>query len=132
MIELHIYLEPSAGMEEQLESVFRNSFVPAISVQEGFRRVVLLKVRDALRQYQIELAFESEDLRLKWVDSRDARSRFRRSPPCANRSLGLGLMSYSSTSAIRNVPELGKDEVLQPSCSTLPDVMTLIPVAAGG
>jgi heme-degrading monooxygenase HmoA len=69
MIELHIYLEPFAGQESELESVFAEVFVPAISVQEGFRRVALLKVRDAIRQYRIELAFESEALRLRWVAS---------------------------------------------------------------
>ncbi len=76
MIELHIYLEPFAGQESQLESVFREAFVPAISVQEGFRRVALLKVRDALRQYRIELAFESEELRLKWVASPEHQKAF--------------------------------------------------------
>ena len=78
MIELHIYLEPLAGQESKLESLFREAFVPAISVQEGFRRVALLKVRDALRQYRIELAFESEALRLKWVASREHEASFPR------------------------------------------------------
>ncbi|MEJ2170579.1 MAG: antibiotic biosynthesis monooxygenase [Desulfobacterales bacterium] len=76
MIELHIYLEPVAGMEAQLESAFREAFVPAISVQEGFRRVALLKLRDALRKYRIELAFDSEDLRMKWVDSKEHQEAF--------------------------------------------------------
>jgi len=76
MIELYIYLEPNAGMEAQLESVFRDSFVPAISIQEGFRRVALIKARDALRQYQIVLAFDSEDLRMKWVDSKEHQEAF--------------------------------------------------------
>ncbi len=76
MIELHIYLEPFAGKENELESVFRDAFVPAISVQKGFRRVALLKVRDALRQYRIELAFDSEELRLDWVASREHQAAF--------------------------------------------------------
>jgi len=76
MIELYIYLEPNAGMEAQLESVFRDSFVPAISVQEGFRRVALIKSRDALRHYRIVLAFDSEDLRMKWVDSKEHQEAF--------------------------------------------------------
>jgi len=76
MIELYIYLEPNTGMEAQLESVFRDSFVPAISIQEGFRRVALIKARDALRQYQIVLAFDSEDLRMKWVDSKEHQEAF--------------------------------------------------------
>jgi heme-degrading monooxygenase HmoA len=76
MIELHIYLEPFAGQESKLESVFAEVFVPAISVQEGFRRVALLKVRDAIRQYRIELAFESEALRLRWVASPEHQTAF--------------------------------------------------------
>ena len=76
MIELYIHLEPNAGMETQLESVFRDSFVPAISVQEGFRRVALIKSREALRKYQIVLAFDSEDLRMKWVDSKEHQEAF--------------------------------------------------------
>jgi heme-degrading monooxygenase HmoA len=69
MIELHIYLEPFAGKENEVEKVFRDAFIPAISVQDGFRRVAMLKVRDALRQYRIVLAFDSEEMRLKWVAS---------------------------------------------------------------
>ena len=76
MIELHIFLEPFAGQEEQLESVFKGSFVPAISIQEGFRRAALLKMTDALRKYQIEIAFDSEELRLKWVASKEHQDAF--------------------------------------------------------
>lgn len=76
VIELHIYLEPFAGKEQDLEAAFRDFFVPAISVQDGFKRVTLLKVRDALREYRIVLAFESEELRLKWVDSPEHRDAF--------------------------------------------------------
>ncbi len=78
MMEMHITLEPFAGKEAELESTFRDAFVPAISIQKGFRRVALLKVRDALRDYRIELAFESEDLRLKWVSSAEHQAAFPR------------------------------------------------------
>ena len=71
MIELHIYLEPFDGKEKEFESLFRSEFVPAIRIQEGFQRVTLIKKRDALREYQINLAFDSEPLRLKWVDSKE-------------------------------------------------------------
>jgi heme-degrading monooxygenase HmoA len=76
MIELHICLEPFAGKESELESVFRDTFIPAISVQKGFRRVALLKVRDALRLYRIELAFDTEKLRLDWVASPEHQQAF--------------------------------------------------------
>jgi heme-degrading monooxygenase HmoA len=67
MIELQIYLEPTAGNEEKLEDLFRTRFVPAISKRPGFVRVALLKSRDAVREYQLCLSFESEELRLEWV-----------------------------------------------------------------
>lgn len=67
MIELRIYLEPHAGKEQELEQIFRSQFVPAISKRPGFVRVALLKKRDAVREYELCLSFESEDLRLQWV-----------------------------------------------------------------
>ena len=76
MIALQIYLEPFAGKDEELERKFKDVFVPAISVQKGFIRVSLLKSRDALREYRIELVFESEDLRLQWVASKEHQEAF--------------------------------------------------------
>jgi len=73
MIELHIYLEPIEGKETELESLYWREYVPGISVQEGFQRTTLIKRRDALRQYQINIAFDTEELRLKWVDSKEHR-----------------------------------------------------------
>ena len=71
MIELHIYMEPLAGMEEEFETLYRTEYEPGIRIQEGFRRTTLLKKRDALREYQIDIAFDTEDLRMKWVVSRE-------------------------------------------------------------
>ena len=71
MIELHIYLEPHEGKEKDLESLYHKEYVPGIRIQQGFNRTTLLKRRDALREYQIDIAFESEDLRLKWVGSNE-------------------------------------------------------------
>ena len=71
MIELHIYLEPQAGKEAELESLYWKEYVPGIKVQEGFQRTALLKKSDALRLYQIDITFDSEDLRLKWVGSKE-------------------------------------------------------------
>ncbi|MBN1676224.1 MAG: antibiotic biosynthesis monooxygenase [Kiritimatiellae bacterium] len=71
MIELHICLEPFAGKERDFEALYRDAYVPGISGQAGFRRTTLLKRRDALREYQIHITFESEPLRLKWVASRE-------------------------------------------------------------
>ncbi len=71
MIELHIYLEPYAGKEKELEGLYLREFVKGIKTQEGFQRTTLLKKRDALREYQINFEFDSEPLRLKWVDSKE-------------------------------------------------------------
>jgi heme-degrading monooxygenase HmoA len=71
MIELHIYLEPFEGKEKALESLYLKDYVPGIEIQEGFLRTTLLKKRDALREYQIDIAFDTEDLRLKWVKSKE-------------------------------------------------------------
>lgn len=71
MIELHIYLEPFDGKESELESLYWRDYVPGISIQKGFQRTTLIKKRDALREYQIIITFNSEELRLKWVDSRE-------------------------------------------------------------
>jgi len=71
LIELHIYLEPIPGKEKELELLYYNDYVPAISAQEGFQRTTLLKCRDSLREYQIDITFDSEELRLKWVDSKE-------------------------------------------------------------
>jgi len=78
MIEFHIDLEPFAGKEGEFESVFYDAFVPAISVQKGYRSIVLLKAREALRRYHIEFTFDSEDLRLQWVASREHQEAFPR------------------------------------------------------
>lgn len=71
MIELHIFLEPFEGKEKDLESIYWKEYVPGISIQKGFQRTTLLKKRDALREYQIHISFESEALRLQWVNSKE-------------------------------------------------------------
>lgn len=71
MIELHIYLEPHDGKEGELESLYWKEYVPGIKNQQGFQRTTLLKRRDALREYQVDITFDSEVLRLKWVDSKE-------------------------------------------------------------
>ena len=69
MTVLQIYLDCSDGRQPDLETTFRNVFVPAIRVQEGFVRVALIRSVENNREYQIELAFTTEALRKRWVDS---------------------------------------------------------------
>ena len=71
MIELHIFLEPHDGKERELESLYWGEYVPGITIQEGFQRTTLLKKRDALRAYQIDITFDSEALRVRWVESKE-------------------------------------------------------------
>jgi heme-degrading monooxygenase HmoA len=71
MIELHIYLEPHDGKERELETLYLQEYVPGIKIQEGFQRTTLLKNRDSLREYQINITFDSEELRLNWVASKE-------------------------------------------------------------
>ena len=71
MIELHIYLEPDEGKEDALESLYFREYIPGIKIQQGFQRTTLLKKRDALREYQLNITFDSEQLRLRWVESKE-------------------------------------------------------------
>ena len=71
MIQLHIYLEAQPGKEHALEQVYRDKYVPAIVVQDGFVSTVLLKSSAAVRRYQIDIAFAAETKRLTWVASRE-------------------------------------------------------------
>lgn len=69
MIELHIYLDLLEDKGPELEAVYRKEFVPVISRWEGFQRATLLRKRDARSEYELDLVFSSEALRLKWADS---------------------------------------------------------------
>ena len=71
MVGLQIYLTVTNGKEGDLENAFKTAFAPAIKKQEGFKTVFMLKSTAAIRTYQINLYFESEDLRKKWVASDD-------------------------------------------------------------
>ncbi len=76
MIELQINLEALPGKEEKLEKVFDTVFVPAISVQKGFKSVSLLKQSNTMRGYQIQLRFDTEEQRLAWVASDEHQKAF--------------------------------------------------------
>ena len=67
MIGLKIYLTLKDGMDQGLIDAYKNSFQPAIKVQEGFRNVMLLKKQDSLCTFQINLFFDTEEQRQAWV-----------------------------------------------------------------
>lgn len=74
MIQLHIYLDVAPGKEQALEEAYRKAYVPAITVQEGYVSATLLKSSSAMRRFQIDIAFETEEKRLKWVASKEHRT----------------------------------------------------------
>ena len=69
MVALHIdlQLKPDAG--SALEETFREVFRPAVSAQQGFVDVALLRSGSESNAYRLVIAFESEALRLKWVET---------------------------------------------------------------
>jgi heme-degrading monooxygenase HmoA len=67
MIVLQVDLRVREGAAPALEKTFREVFRPAISAQEGFVEVELLKSRTAADRYCLVIKFASEPLRLQWV-----------------------------------------------------------------
>ena len=68
-MELHVHLTAIAGHANQLEEAFREAFYPAISKQAGFRHSDLLRMPDKDGEYVLTIAFESEDLRVRWANT---------------------------------------------------------------
>ncbi len=68
-MELHVHLTAKTGHADQLESAFREAFYPAISKQAGFRHSDLLRMPDKDGEYVLTIAFESEDLRVRWANT---------------------------------------------------------------
>jgi len=78
MIALHIYLKAKPGQREAIERCYREDYVPAITIQQGFRSTTLLRPYDpataqrigavtAEFDYEIDIAFDTEDQRMRWA-----------------------------------------------------------------
>lgn len=77
MIALHIYLRVRAGGEADLERVYRQAYVPAITPQRGFRSTTLLRTYGATQSaeisgqrdwpYEIVIIFDAEEDRRAWA-----------------------------------------------------------------
>lgn len=65
---LHVELQVKEGAEEALAATYRATFRPAVSRQEGFRSVRLLRPVDA-PGYRLVIEFAEEEQRLRWVAS---------------------------------------------------------------
>jgi heme-degrading monooxygenase HmoA len=73
-IQLHVELDVVPGREAEMQKNFHSIFHEAIRRQPGFVEVKLLRLRKPLEgpspaPYRLEISFQSEEDRLKWVAS---------------------------------------------------------------
>ena len=66
-VVLYVGITTQSGQGSALEKTFHEAFYPAISSQAGFKFAHLSKEQGSDNSYVLTLAFESEDLRLRWV-----------------------------------------------------------------
>jgi heme-degrading monooxygenase HmoA len=69
MFVLFVDMSVKSGSRPDLEKTFSEIFRPAISRQEGFRDVELLRPNQDGGEYRLRIAFEVHDLQKKWVAS---------------------------------------------------------------
>jgi heme-degrading monooxygenase HmoA len=67
MFVLHIGLKVKPGEPQELEKTYAESFRPAISAQEGFQAVQLLRSNDDETDYRLCLTFDRQASQQKWV-----------------------------------------------------------------
>lgn len=67
MFLLQVELELKQESRRALEEVYLETFRPAVSRQEGFRAVMLLRPTDDGANYILSLAFDSRASQQKWV-----------------------------------------------------------------
>jgi heme-degrading monooxygenase HmoA len=84
MITLQIYLTAYEGKEKELENAYLNFFRPAIKKQEGYKNIVMLKDDSQMRTYELNLFFETEALRQKWVASDDHQAAWPKIAACCS------------------------------------------------
>ena len=65
MFVLHIELKVKPGQSQALEKTYAENFRPAISAQEGFAGVQLLRFDDT--DYRLCLTFDRKASQQKWV-----------------------------------------------------------------
>ncbi len=68
-VEIHVHAKAKTHHDTSLKDTFRKHFYPAISKQKGFLHCDLLSSPKQQRSYVVTIAFESEDLRVKWANS---------------------------------------------------------------
>ena len=77
-IQLHVDLAVEPTKEKEMLQIFRNTFRPTAAKQPGFIDVKIIKLRSVLQgqapagaNYRFLLTFQSEELRQKWVSSKE-------------------------------------------------------------
>jgi heme-degrading monooxygenase HmoA len=66
MFVLHVGIEVKPGQERAMEKDFLGPFSAAISAQEGFVAVALLRPNE-VGDYLLSISFEKRSLQQKWV-----------------------------------------------------------------
>ena len=67
MFVLFVDMKLKPGAQPGLEKTYIETFRPAISQQEGFRGVELLRPNQAGGEWRLSIAFQSRELQKKWV-----------------------------------------------------------------
>lgn len=67
MFVLHVIMEVRPESSQALEKLYCETFRPAISRQEGFATVRLLRPRDPGEGYVLSIAFDNETLQQRWA-----------------------------------------------------------------
>ncbi|MGH9378155.1 MAG: antibiotic biosynthesis monooxygenase family protein [Terriglobia bacterium] len=67
MFVLHVDLEVKPDSRQALEKTYVETFRAAVSRQEGFRTVALLRPRDDGNHYLLSLVFDNQSFQQKWV-----------------------------------------------------------------
>jgi len=75
-IQLHVDLNVDPTKQDEMLRIFHSEFRPGASKQPGFKDLQMLKLRSTLggtapvgSNYRFVLTFESEEQRLKWVET---------------------------------------------------------------
>jgi hypothetical protein len=74
-IQLFVEMDVEPSKEKELLDNFHNIFLPEAKKHAGFVALKMLKLRQVVQgpahsvKYRFELAFESEELRQKWIAS---------------------------------------------------------------
>jgi heme-degrading monooxygenase HmoA len=66
MFVLHVAIRIKAGHTTAAEKAFSGPFMAAISAQEGFKAVQLLRPLES-DEYILSIAFENQSLQQRWV-----------------------------------------------------------------